>query len=404
MPPHFNLRRLLLKVFAYQSSHFLFLPQTTTFTMSRLFQPKLSNPLHANDVHQSTPLTPILKVRSSAIQNPSLLTACQTSVTPQRGLHVRWSDPLYQVRTFLTLPQDSNPAASDVDAIMILEQDTFASAVPDVEELSYPFSPDAVMMQDAPTGPAFFDSAISKSPGSSSLEDITRMNLLYLMASQGIQVPEPHFSIQPVLQLSPHHLNQHIPSASYTNTAQPLITGSMTSRTRRTREEDSENEPVNTTTDDSSSYITEDDSAPQPHKPSHTSRRKQKQVKHRHVLSRSLKTNTPLFPKSISKPPLTKPRIFDWANGLNRLWYLMEQGKYNHTDHHQLRSLLESINQEKDRPGLGLVWLKDTKLIDILKKFRRDERLQHFDPWVRDTAGQIIQFWKEQFTGRVPSS
>ncbi|KAF8351174.1 hypothetical protein F5887DRAFT_936217 [Amanita rubescens] len=346
--------------------------------MSRLFQPKLSNPLHASDVHQSTPLTPILK----------------TSVTPQRGLH------------------DSNPAASDVDAIMILEHDTFASAAPDVEELSYP-SPDAATVQDAPMGPAFFYSAMdqdqpstiatSKSPGSSSLEDITRMNLLYLMASQGIQVPEPHFSIQPALQLSPHHLNQHIPSVSYTNTAQPLITGSMTSRTKHTREEDSENEPVNMTTDDSSSYITEDDSAPQPHKPSHTSRRKQKQVKHRRVLSRSLKTNTPLFPKSIPKPPLTKPRIFDWANGLNRLWYLMEQGKYNHNDHHQLRSLLESINQEKDRPGLGLMWLKDTKLIDILKRFRRDERLQHFDPWVRDTAGQIIQFWKGQFTGNPNS-
>jgi len=294
---------------------------------------------------------------------------------------------------------------------MILEQDASAPAAPDVEELSYPYSPDAATMQDAPTGPAFSYSAMdqdepsmivtSKSPGST-LDDITKMNLLHLMASQGI-IPEPHVSIQPVLQLSPHHLNQHIPSTSYTNTTQRLITGSMTSRTKHTRE-DSENEPVNVTTDDSSSsYITEDDSAPQPHKPSYTSRRKQKHVKHHHVLSQSLKTNAPLFPKQIPKPPLTKPRIFDWANGLNRLWYLLEQGKYNHNDHHQLRSLLESINQEKDRPGLGLVWLKDTKLIDILKRFRRDERLQQFDPWVQDTAGQIIQFWKGQFTG-TPSS
>ena len=378
--------------------------------MSRLFQPKLSNPLHANDVHQSTSLRPILKVKSSAMPHPSLLTACQNPVTPQHGLHVRWSDPLYQVRTFLTVPQDSgNPDASDVDAIMILEQDASAPAAPDLEELSYPLSPDT--MQDAP---ASFYSAMdqdepssimtSKSP-ESSLEDITRMNLLHLMASHGI-IPEPHFSIQPILQLSTLHSNQCIPSASYTNTAQPSITGSMASRTKHTREEDSENEPVIVvSTDDSSSYMTEDDSAesaPQSHKPSscYTSRAKRlkTRVKHRHILSQSLKTNTPLFPKPISKPPLTKPRIFDWANGLNRLWYLLEQGKYNHDDHRQLQSLLESINQEKDRPGLGLVWLKDTKLIDILKRFRRDERLKHYDPWVKDTVGQIIQYWKGHFT------
>jgi hypothetical protein len=359
--------------------------------MSRVFQPKLSNPLHASDYeptmsHQSatSPLRPTLKVRSSAMPLASLLTAkSQTPVTKSRGLHVRWSDPLCQVRTFLNPPQDSTPP-------VVLPPD--ATTVQGA-----PVSLHNAMDQDdepLTTGMPMHSPA--------SLEDITRMNLLYLLASKGITVA-PNFTVQPAPQLFSYppqalHQSQQIPPALYTITAQPSTSCSMSTRqNRHSREEDIENEPITTTTDDSdtgsSAYMTEDDSTPQSHP--HTSRSSKT---HRIVLSQSLKTNTPLFPKHKPKPPLTKPRIFEWANGLNRLWYLLEQGKYSQSDHDQLRSLLTSINEEKDRPGLGLVWLKDTKLIEILKKFKKDNRLKEFDPQVRLTVGQIIQFWRGRFT------
>ena len=364
--------------------------------MSRVFQPKLGNPLHANDyesrmLYQSatSPLKPTLKVRSSAMPHASLLTAkLQTPVTKSRGLHVRWSDPLYQVRTFLNPPQDST--------------------APDVWEPSHMLPPDATTAQDAPVS---LHNAMDQdeplttgmpmhSPGS--LEDVTRMNLLYLLASKGITVA-PNFTVQPAPQLLSYppqalHQSQQIPSALYTITTQPSTPYFMSNRSNRHNgEEDTENEPITTTTDDSdtgsSAYMTEDDSTLQPHP--HTSRSSKA---HRKVLSQSLKTNTPLFPKHKPKPPLTKPRIFEWANGLNRLWYLLEQGKYSQSDHDQLRLVLRSISEEKDRPGLGLVWLKDTKLIEILKKFKKDDRLREFDPHIRVTVGQIIQFWKGRFT------
>lgn len=370
---------LLLKPLAYQFIIFLFLSQTTITTMSRVFRPKLSNPLHASDYDQNatSPLRPALKVRSSNMPRASLLTAIsQMPVTISRGLHVRWSDPLCQVRTFLNPPQDSSPA-------------------PDVWEA---MPPDATMVQGAPVSlHNARDEPLTTVCSPASLEDITRMNLLHLIDSKGIIVA-PNFTVpvQPAPQLFSHppqalHQSQQIPPALYTiTTAQPHF---MSTRSNHPNwEEVIENEPVTTTTDDSgsSAYMTESDSALPP--PSHSSKR------HRIVLTQSLKSNTPLFPKHKPKPPLTKPRIFEWANGLNRLWYLLEQGKYSQSDHDQLRSLLRSISEEKDRPGLGLMWLKDTKLIEILKKFKKDNRLQEFDPWVGHTAGQIIHFWRGRFT------
>ena len=383
--------RPILKALVYQFTSFLFLPRTTITPMSRVFQPKLSNPLHTDSynsvqsLHQSalhSPLRPILKVRFSAMPHPSLLTAVlQTPVTPPRGLHVRWSEPLCQVKTFLTLPQQSTSAPDAWGPSYMLGPDTTA-----VQDVPAPMSLHNAMDQDKPSTVTPMYSPASK------LEDITRMNLSYLMASKGIIfVPHaPCFAVQSASQLFSHtpslHQTQKIPSVSYTNTAQPSTSGFISTRS-------------NDTTEDSSSYMTEDDSILQ--SPSHTSRNSRRH--HKVVLTQSMKTDTPLFPKHKPKHPLTKPRIFDWANGLNRLWYLLEQGKYNQNHHDQLRSLLRSISNEKDCPGLHLMWLKDTKLIEILKKFKKDKRLQEFDPWVRCTVGHIIQFWRARFTG-IPSA
>ncbi|KAF8738124.1 hypothetical protein AX14_011716 [Amanita brunnescens Koide BX004] len=308
--------------------------------MSRVFQPKLSNPLHADSPSvqsaPSPPLRPILK----------------TPVALPRGLHVRWSDPLCKVKTFLTPPQETTPAHDAWEPNYMLVPD--ATTVPGPSTSLH----DAMDQDESPTVTPMYSPA--------SLEDITRVNLLYLMASKGI-IFVPH--------ATPHI---PIPFASYTNTTQPSNSGFVSTRPSHTNRDDIENEPVTTTDDSSSSYMTEDDSILQSHFPSsHTSRNSKR---HHIVLTQSLKTNTPLFPKFKPKPPLTKPRIFEWANGLNRLWYLLEQGKYSQSDHDQLRSLLRSISNEKDRPGLGLTWLKDTKLIEILKKLKKDKRLQEFDP------------------------
>ncbi|KAF8738125.1 hypothetical protein AX14_011716 [Amanita brunnescens Koide BX004] len=290
--------------------------------MSRVFQPKLSNPLHADSPSvqsaPSPPLRPILK----------------TPVALPRGLH------------------ETTPAHDAWEPNYMLVPD--ATTVPGPSTSLH----DAMDQDESPTVTPMYSPA--------SLEDITRVNLLYLMASKGI-IFVPH--------ATPHI---PIPFASYTNTTQPSNSGFVSTRPSHTNRDDIENEPVTTTDDSSSSYMTEDDSILQSHFPSsHTSRNSKR---HHIVLTQSLKTNTPLFPKFKPKPPLTKPRIFEWANGLNRLWYLLEQGKYSQSDHDQLRSLLRSISNEKDRPGLGLTWLKDTKLIEILKKLKKDKRLQEFDP------------------------
>ncbi|KAK2466456.1 hypothetical protein APHAL10511_002098 [Amanita phalloides] len=231
----------------------------------------------------------------------------------------------------------------------------------------------------------------------SNLEDVTRANLFPFMVSKELYGSVQH---NPQLHSSSIHPRHHTPLHHTWQPASSSPTWSTMAKSKHVRRDnDAENDPV-TSTGDSSSYVTDDDSNIPRNKRIRHNRSHHISSTHPIVLTQSLKSNTPWKHLSFRKQqerPLTKFQIYDWVNDLNSLWYLMEQGKYTQNEHERLISLLRKINKERDRPGLDLKWLKESKLVEVLKKYRKEESLHEYDPWVRRTASQIIRAWKARF-------
>ncbi|KAF8639727.1 hypothetical protein AX17_000989 [Amanita inopinata Kibby_2008] len=428
----------------------------------RLFKPVLTNPLHTsavyNDSFSEKQLPMLSQVSSSCMSKKSILKPHQFS-SHSKNLHVRWSEPLCQIETFLTQEQDE----SMLDAMDTL--DDFESSIQMVDETSstsYSIPPSSIPLTWNPApephpalyqgkqqafAPVVFKTTVHQQKNSQA-EEMTRVNLLPLMLKQGITLhvlprqptaprfiptDSPHLSqhgylhkaslVDTPFSSAPYEVNIHL-------TISPCATQEMThgaamhdpSPIGKSCDLDYIYHHLDQFEDGKAHFNAQPSCAAPGHKqdvnqssfsnasqPSHISPTRHTKPLSKHTAKASAPKRHPIPVYPIPQPPprfhpahksfapLDTIRILKWANDLRRLWYLLEQGKYDESDHKQLISLLKVINEHKLHPNLTLSSLAETKLVDILKKFRDQSNLSEYDPRVRQAIKGIIGCWKAKW-------
>ncbi|KAF8631199.1 hypothetical protein AX15_002531 [Amanita polypyramis BW_CC] len=351
----------------------------------RIFKPLLGNPLHD-----------IPSERQFIEPFPST-----SSFSPPRPIPAHKQLPAHG-----TSVQDPMPPAPSVNDSPIPQGTTapsflfppISSTIPNVQVLpAFLFVANHEGQNMTWTAPLFPQAGTN-------LEDVTRANLIPLMISKGFITPPPGWTIP--LSQSPHSHDMPYTTGIH---IQPSSLGSSSVVINESEEEGvtTAHEPVTSTDDDYESEPLTFGPPVHISKPySHTSRKQkshhasvtsksraiaQAQQRRKRILTQSTKNDL-----GKHKKPISKVEFINWATALDSLWYLLEQDKYTQNEHERLVSLLRSIDSDKNRP-VDLKLLKETKVVEGLKKLKKEESLFRFDPWVRHTASSIIRFWKAQF-------